>query len=136
MDLRVKQRIIGIVVLIILLAVLIPLLFTGSKKIVKEAALSAVIPNPPSPPVIQPSPKPPAWVIQLASFSNQVHATQLVSKLTKRGFPASMKAIVNGQNYIYQVIVGPELNRDKAQALAKDLQKSLHLKGLIIRAQI
>lgn len=52
MDTHVKHRIIGVVVLVILVALLVPLFFTGSKKGVRKAELSANIPNPPLPPVI------------------------------------------------------------------------------------
>ncbi len=53
MDTHVKHRIIGVVVLVILVALLVPLFFTGSKKDVGKKELSANIPNPPSPPVIR-----------------------------------------------------------------------------------
>ncbi len=53
MDTHVKHRIIGVVVLVILVALLIPLFFTGSKKGVSKAGLSANIPSPPSPPIIR-----------------------------------------------------------------------------------
>jgi cell division septation protein DedD len=135
-DLRVKQRIIGIVVLIILLAVVIPLFFTGSKKTIKKTKLSATIPKPPPPPSIKPRQEPQAWVIQVASFGNRKNAVKLVNNLKNKKITAYLEQEGSKSNYKYHVFVGPLLNRDKADALVKNLQKTFHLKGLVKRYQI
>ena len=89
MDLQHKQRIIGIIVLIILAAVLLPLFFTGSKKTIKNSGFSATIPTVPPKPVIKSTPETRAWAVQLATFRVRSHAAALVNRLKNKGYSFS-----------------------------------------------
>ena len=139
MDLNLKQRIIGIVVLVILIIVLIPLLFTSSGKVVKKSELTTRIPTPPAAPVIkQPTAEKTAkaWAVQLGTFANKSNADNLLKKLQKRGFTAYIKKQKSLDEYIYQVLVGPEIDRAKAKELLENLQNSFQVKGLIVRYKV
>jgi DedD protein len=74
-----------------------------------------------------------AWVVQLGSFSSEKNAEDLVAKLRKQGFNAFVEKLYSTDGTRYRVRVGPELVRDKAQATLDKLQKSLNLKGIVVR---
>jgi len=138
-NLNQKQRIIGIAVLVILILLLVPLLFTGSAKVIKKSELNTDIPNPPSKPVIKKikqQNQAKAWVIQLGTFADKDNANNLIKKLQGKGFNAYSKQQKSANKYIYQVFVGPETDYNKTKAWLKNLQDSFKLKGLIIRYKI
>ncbi|KPJ68178.1 MAG: hypothetical protein AMJ43_01895 [Coxiella sp. DG_40] len=165
MDKRVKHRIIGVIVLVILVALLIPLFFTGSKKSTGKVYLSATIPNRPLPQVLrravdlqelqaqkqngavtlstQPTiqqqesiDKGAYWVIQLASFADHVNANELMKKLIYKGYVAHIETEKTDKGHEYYVLVGPKMSREKAESLLERLQNTFHLKGLITRYKI
>jgi DedD protein len=137
-DQKHKQRIVGIIVLALLVLVFIPVLFTGSKRTIKKAEVDVTIPAVPAKPVLQPvipaktSQEPKAWVIKLASFSKKDNADKLVKKLQNKGFEAYINGTNSNKVFVYQVLVGPETDKTKAQILLKNLQDGFQLQGIII----
>ena len=71
---------------------------------------------------------PDGWVVQLGNFGNRSNATRLKDKLIKAGFAAYM--VPNGT--LFKVLVGPELNRSKAEALQKQLKNKFKMAGMVI----
>ncbi len=72
------------------------------------------------------------WVVQLGSFSNQVNAQGLVSKLQAQGFAAFIEELADNSESIFRVRVGPELDRDDAENIQKSLMARTGIKGIII----
>lgn len=73
-----------------------------------------------------------AWVIQLGSFTNQINAESLVSKLQLEGYPAYIEELIDNSESIYRVRVGPELNREDAEKLQQTLISHTGIKGIIL----
>jgi DedD protein len=77
-----------------------------------------------SPPPAAPKPLPPgtmAWVVQVASLGSPEAARELQDVLRGKGYPAFVEqATVSGRQY-YRVRVGPEVERARADRLAKKL---------------
>jgi len=88
---------------------------------------TAAAPRPaetPAPAVVGPKPVPPgarSWVVQVASVGNAEAARGLQDKLRAKGYPAFVEqARVNGKLY-YRVRVGPEIDRGRADSVARKL---------------
>ncbi len=72
------------------------------------------------------------FVVQVGSFSKDVNAKQLQSKLEREGFPAFVEAIKLGSKSIYRVKVGPRPTRDAADLLRIRLIDDVKLEGIIV----
>ena len=87
------------------------------------------VPNPPrrtnlqpqasSAPGLEPFPEGPV-VLQVAAFLREGDASQLVTKLSARGFPAF--PVPPGEDHFYRVQVGPYANREAASRPKRDLE--------------
>jgi len=91
-----------------------------------------------SPPAI---PKPPtakrvegitAWVVQVGSFSGEENANALSTKLMKAGFTAFVEQSSGKKGDVFRVRVGPELSKEKADAINAKLQKEHELPNAIV----
>ena len=136
MEIKSKQRVVGIVVLVIVVVLFVLLLFTGSKQ-VEKPNLNTNIPTSPAAPVLQKASalnikEPQAFVVRLGSFSNENNANNLVKKLQAKGFTAYTRDINSDKGYIYQVFVGPKIDHTKANELVKKLQESMRLQGIVV----
>ncbi len=73
-----------------------------------------------------------AWVVQLASLSRESNAVVLRDRLRRAGFKAFVERVrVNGKP-VFRVRVGPELDRDRAEALRRRLQQTRNLHGIVL----
>jgi len=73
-----------------------------------------------------------AWVVQLASLSRESNAVALRDRLRRAGFKAFVERVrVNGKP-VFRVRVGPELDRDRAEALRRRLQQTQNLRGIVL----
>ncbi len=73
-----------------------------------------------------------AWVVQLASLSRESNAVALRDRLRRAGFAAFVERVrVNGKP-VFRVRVGPELDRDRAEALRRRLQQTRNLHGIVL----
>ena len=75
---------------------------------------------------------PNGWAVQLGSFGNQSNAIRLKDKVLKAGFSAYI--IPNGK--LFKVLVGPELNRSKAEALKKQIDTKFKMNSLVILYEV
>jgi cell division septation protein DedD len=73
-----------------------------------------------------------AWVIQMGSFKNKVHALRMVNRLRSSGYPAFIQKIGTPFGDSTRVFVGPQLKKDSAHAMAKKIDNDLHLRGIVI----
>jgi DedD protein len=66
------------------------------------------------------------WAVQLGSFSNQENADKLAADLRKQGFAAFLSQLQTGAGQLHRVRVGPQKDREAAEAMATRLQKAGH----------
>jgi len=72
--------------------------------------------------------------VQLASFSQQINAQQLVNKLRQHGYTASYTPIQGNQGQaIYKVVVGSLAEKEAALSLQKKLASNLKLNGFVVK---
>ena len=116
---------------------------TVVETIVQPKAAKAAKPKAPAPSVAKTKPKqddsllnaqglPNGWAVQLGSFGNQSNAIRLKDKVLKAGFSAYI--IPNGK--LFKVLVGPELNRSKAEALKKQIDTKFKMNSLVILYEV
>jgi DedD protein len=66
-----------------------------------------------------------AWVIQAGSFSNRGNADKVVQDLQNKKFPAFVeKTEIKGKT-LYRVLIGPEVDHKRAEAMAEKLKPEL-----------
>lgn len=72
---------------------------------------------------------PQAWVVQTASFSQQANAEAAVQRLKAKGHRASVQA----GDGLWRVVVGPELERARAEAIRSEIlaDESLGMDALV-----
>lgn len=81
--------------------------------------------------------KPPAasatgmWAVQLGSFSNKENAEKLAADLRKQGYAAFLSQLATDSGQLHRVRIGPQKDRESAEAMAKRLAKVGH-KGQVV----
>jgi DedD protein len=95
-------------------------------KSAKEAP--AEVSKPPEEPRSAPArPSPAAWIIQVASLTNEDNARKLVERLRKEDLPAQMEEVrINGKLH-YRVRVGPEVDHRLAEKMVAKIKKGFKL---------
>ncbi len=122
MEKPIKQRIVGITVVVILLAVILLLLFVGSQK-----STPITDSNNANQPTAIVSTAQTIWTVQIGSFTTKAHATTLVKKLQQAGFNSYLNEIVTSTKTFYRVFVGTETDQQKADDLRQKLQDNFQL---------
>ena len=84
-----------------------------------------------SAPVSSPSDPLVRWVVQVGSFSSAKSADALVAKLRLSGLTAFSEQVIAANKTVYKVRIGPEINRDKASALARRVKTEHNLDGFV-----
>ena len=160
MDLRLKHRLVGAVVLIAIGVIFIPMLLDGPPPAPEPATLERIPPlpaakqvprrvdltlPPPEPvvttppvstgePATAPAPGPAeAWVIQLGSFSQADNARALRDRLRKQGYAAFDERLTgpDGKSTT-RVRIGPELDRAALERQLAKLRKDPEFAAAII----
>ncbi len=72
------------------------------------------------------------WVVQVGSFSTRQNAVRLRDRLRDQGFATFVEEASTDQGEVYRVKAGPELSRERAEALRKAIEKEVDLKGLVM----
>ena len=90
------------------------------------------------PPAATPEPAPqdapqPGFTVQVASFSDVANAQALVARLREAGYSAYHREVQQDGNTWQRVFVGPEIQRERAEALRQRLadDKAFALEGLV-----
>lgn len=94
--------------------------------------IKIIKPKIPAPPKIKPVEGITAWVIQVGSFSDEKNANRLSDKLKKAGYTAFVEISSNKNGDIYRVRVGPEISKNKADALSIKIKKQQKLSSAIV----
>lgn len=71
------------------------------------------------------------WAVQLGSFGNEANAERLAADLRKQGFAAFLSRTSGDSGVLHRVRVGPQKDRESAEAMAERLQKAGH-KGQVV----
>lgn len=66
------------------------------------------------------------WAVQLGSFSNPDNAQRLASELRTSGYAAFLSQLKTADGSLHRVRVGPQKDRDSAEAVAKRLSGDGH----------
>ena len=136
MDIQLKQRLIGAIMLSGIMVALAVMLLNDTPPPLANNALSGGSSIAPIDDAKPPSRKPvdnTAWVVQLGSFSNAINALRLRDKLRAKGFRAFVEAVQINDKQNTRVYVGPEIGQVKAKAVRKSLEKDFKLKGLVVK---
>ena len=92
-------------------------------------------PEPAKPAAQQPAPAGESptgmWAVQLGSFGNQQNAERLAADLRKQGFAAFLSQLSTGSSELHRVRIGPQKDRESAEAMAERLAKAGH-KGQVV----
>ena len=64
------------------------------------------------------------WAVQLGSFGNKENADKLAADLKKLGFAAFRSQLSTGSGQLHRVRVGPQKDRESAEAVAEALAKA------------
>ena len=71
------------------------------------------------------------WAVQFGSFSNQANAERLAADLRKQGYAAFLSQLKTESGQLHRVRIGPQNNRDSAEAIAAKLKSAGH-KGQVV----
>ena len=71
------------------------------------------------------------FAVQLGSFSNKANAEKLAADLRKQGFAAFLSQLATDTGQLQRVRVGPQKDREAAEAMAAKLAKAGH-KGQVV----
>ena len=76
---------------------------------------------------------PSAWMVQVASFSQQENADKLVQRLRKAGLAASQVEVDVGGKHRYRVQLPPQVDRKEAEALQQRIKKEFKLSARLVQ---
>jgi len=71
------------------------------------------------------------WAVQLGSFKNKQNAEKLAADLRKQGYAAFLSQLKTGSGPLHRVRIGPQKDRESAEAMATRLLKVGH-KGQVL----
>jgi len=159
MDQELKQRVVGAVVITSLAAIFVPMLFddpinqSGKRIGMLEIPLipnrfsdleQSKIPksiddvvNLPQPQVFKKIEektiaKPmQSWFIQLGIFESETNAIALQNKVRRQGFPVSIKRIKTEKGMFHKVLVGPELDKNRAEKMKAKIDRLNNMKSIL-----
>jgi DedD protein len=76
---------------------------------------------------------PKAWTVQLVSYKTVNKASALRDKLIKDGYKAYTRTLKTSKGTVTRVYVGPKVEKAKAFAVKRQLDKSLKVESLVLR---
>jgi len=147
MDIKLKRRLAGGAVLVLLAVIFVPMLFEDAlqheastmepfpAQAVSQPQENAALPSVSAGPPASAAPKiplPSTWAVQVGSFSSPDNARALVAQLKAKGFAAFVVQPAAGGKPLYRVRVGPVLEKERAAALGELIHKQTGLKGFVV----
>ena len=72
-----------------------------------------------------------AWIIQVASFSKEQNAKNMVSTLKKEQFKAYYRNVKANNREVYRVFVGPYIEKEKAQGVISKISQFSQSKAIL-----
>ncbi|MGB6976581.1 MAG: SPOR domain-containing protein [Gammaproteobacteria bacterium] len=74
------------------------------------------------------------WIIQVGSFAEQKNVERLVQQLHAQGFVAQIKPIHTSHGTITRVYLGPEIQREQAERIAKQINEHFAIHSIVVPA--
>jgi DedD protein len=74
-----------------------------------------------------------SWIVQVGSFSNQENAIKVVDQLRKAGYDTHLETAQVKSKKVYRVRVGPEVDKNNADKIAKAISKKFFLSAKVLR---
>jgi DedD protein len=74
-----------------------------------------------------------SWMIQVGSFSSQDNANKIVSQLREAGYDTHLETAQVKSRKVFRVRVGPEIDRNNADRIAKEVSKKFFVKAKVLR---
>lgn len=71
------------------------------------------------------------WFVQVGIFSSKQNALSLRDKIRKQGFSVTISTVSGKKGLLYRVRVGPEINKNRAIAAKKKVERLNKIKGII-----
>lgn len=71
------------------------------------------------------------WFLQVGTFGEKENALSLQNKIRKQGFPASISTKSGENGLLYKVRVGPELDKNRVEAMKSKIDKKNNLKSIV-----
>lgn len=78
---------------------------------------------------------PEAWVVQVASLSNQEAAARLRDELQAEGHKAYIRRVSTSNGSVTRVFIGPKLSKAEADKVKADVDKRLKVNAMVRRFQ-
>ncbi|MES9833180.1 MAG: SPOR domain-containing protein [Candidatus Thiodiazotropha sp. LLP2] len=106
------------------------------KPVVKQTAKpKPVVKAEPKKPLSTEKPRssPTAWIIQVASLTNETNAEKLVEKLRKADLPAQMELVKLAGKRHYRIRVGPEVDHRLAEKMLAKIKKDFKMNPKLMR---
>jgi DedD protein len=77
--------------------------------------------------------KPPAWVVQVGSFSSEENARVLRDQLRAKGYKAVFidRELIGGKP-VLRVRIGPEMERTRSEQVREKLAREMKLEGVVV----
>ena len=76
---------------------------------------------------------PTSWVIQAASFKSEAHANTLSDKLRAKKYKAYVRSVKTSKGQFFRVLIGPYIDKQRAQTAKASVDKAYRVKGQILR---
>ena len=76
--------------------------------------------------------RPQAWIVELGSFTERSKAEALVTQLNAKNIRVFTDNVYSDNGSITRVYAGPVISRVTADALLKNIEHELHIKGTVI----
>lgn len=127
MDVRLKRRLTGAAVLVLLAVIFLPMLF--EKGLREKLGFDPPIESPMPALIPSQKPLPSAWVVKVGSLTDRQSAQILQDRLRQAGFAAFVDEADDGR---YRVGVGPMLDQKQAEAEVAEIKQRLNLDASIV----
>ena len=74
-----------------------------------------------------------SWMVQVGSFSSQDNANKIVEQLRKAGYDTHLETAQVKNRKVFRVRVGPEIDRNNADRIAKEVSKKFFVNAKVLR---
>ena len=72
------------------------------------------------------------WMVQVGSFSSHENASKIVEKLRAAGYNTHLEPAQVKNRKVYRVRIGPEIDRNNADTIAKDVSKKFFVNAKVL----
>ncbi|MGL6159356.1 SPOR domain-containing protein [Microbulbifer sp.] len=85
------------------------------------------------PPILDARGLPVAWVVQVASYSDEARAERLRTRLMDEGYKAYTRGVTTDKGRFVRVFVGPKVSEADARGAKRELDQLLDAQTLVLR---